>query len=379
MKMCYFLLLVDSINGFFANQGIALPISSLYKFILLGLMLARLLSFKRPSPFLYLIYIATLFLYYSLYDYSIFSSSFSFISRYLIIIILYEYLLVLSKHYNISFELYRILKFNFIIIIFNVLLGLFGIGYGTYDHFGSKGFFYAGNETSGVLLTISPIILYTAIKRYTLRSYKFLTIMAGTIVAAVLLGTKSALLGIFIILFFIIWKYSYINKTYIIIFLGATTTSICYYIYNHFSYMIDHFLFAFYKRDMGWRALLSSRDLYYDEIMTDFYNTDFISSFFGMGMPQKTIEIDFFDFLYISGYIGVIFLIIFWIINIVKSSRKGEIASLVLFTNFLLIGISFLAGHIYSSAMAGPFIAIINILPIIEYQFRKVATEKHIH
>lgn len=372
LKMCYFLLLVDSVNGFFANKGAALPISSLYKFVLLGILLYRLLKLKRSSPIWYLTYIAAIFLYYALYDFDLFSISFSFISRYLIIIILYEYFIQLIKQYNISRYLYKIIKFNFIVLVCNILLGLLGIGYGTYDNFGSKGFFYAGNETSGVLLTLAPVILYIAIKKFSIKSLQFVVIMAICLISAVLLGTKSALLGIFIILFYIIWKYSRIKKMYILSFITCIITGVCYYIYHHFSFMLDRFLFAFDKRDKGWMALLSGREEFYETNMTEFYSSNPIGNFFGLGMPDKTIEIDFFDFLFIGGYLAMFLLITLWIINLRKSYKKGEIPSLIFFTNLLLIGISFVAGHIYSSAMAGPFIAIINILPMIETQFSNI-------
>lgn len=364
--MCYFLLLIDSINGFFANKGAALPISSLYKFGLLSLLIYRLLKLKSMSPFGYIIYIGALFLYYALYDFSLFSVSFSFISRFLMIIILYEYLSLIIKKYNIPKQIYKILKFNFIVLVGNILLGIFGIGYGTYNEFGSKGFFYAGNETSGVLLTLTPVILFVMIKKYTIKSLKFMTVMLICLISAILLGTKSALLGMFIIIFYIIWKFSQISKGYIISFVGLTIISVCYYIYNYFSFIIERFMFAFDNRGMGWMALLSGRDQFYDVNMTEFYASNIISTIIGLGMPQKLIEIDFFDFLYVTGYVGIFLLMTLWIVNYKRSLKKGEITSVIFFTNFLLIGVSFIAGHIYSSAMAGPFIAIINILPLID-------------
>lgn len=370
--MCYFLLLIDSINGFFANQGTALPISSLYKFVLLAALIFRLLKFKSLSPFGYIIYIAVLFLYYSLYDFSLFSDSFSFISRFLIIIFLYEYLVILIRKYDISRFIYKIIKFNFVVLICNILLGLMGIGYGTYHEFGSKGFFYAGNETSGVLLTLTPIVLYIALKKYSVKSIKFLVIILLCLTAAILLGTKSALLGMFVILLYIVWKYSKINKIYIISFVGLIIAGACYYIYNYFSFIVERFMFAFEKREMGWMALLSGRDVFLAENMEEFYNSNLILNSLGMGIPQKMIEIDFFDFLYISGYIGASILFLLWIINIRRSQKKGEIPSLIFFTNILLIGVSFIAGHIYSSAMAGSFIAIINILPLIDKRFNNI-------
>ena len=247
-----------------------------------------------------------------------------------------------------------------------------GIGYGTYHEFGSKGFFYAGNETSGVLLTLTPIVLYIALKKYSVKSIKFLVIILLCLTAAILLGTKSALLGMFVILLYIVWKYSKINKIYIISFVGLIIAGACYYIYNYFSFIVERFMFAFEKREMGWMALLSGRDVFLAETMEEFYNSNLILNSLGMGIPQKMIEIDFFDFLYISGYIGASILFLLWIINIRRSQKKGEIPSLIFFTNILLIGVSFIAGHIYSSAMAGSFIAIINILPLIDKRFNNI-------
>lgn len=371
LKLCYIILFIDSLTGFFLNQGISLPISSLYKFIMIGLMMLRILAFRRPSPFLYICYVTTLFLYYALYDNTIFGVTFSFISRYLIILVLYEYLRLIAKRTDISLTLYKIIRFNFIILIGNILLGLIGIGHTTYNEFGSKGFFYAGNEVAGVLMTIAPIVLYITIKKYTIKSYKFLTLIFACLVSSILLGTKSGLLGIFVIIFYIIWNYAKIKRTYIILFTTTVIGGAAYYIYNHFAFMYNRFLYSFNDRGMGWMALLSNRDIYYEEIMPDFYNANFVNSILGLGMPYKTIEIDFFDFLYISGYLGVLILIIFWIISIRNCQGKDEISSVIRFTNYLLIGVSFIAGHIYSSAMAGPFIAIINILPLIKNQFTK--------
>lgn len=54
-----------------------------------------------------------------------------------------------------------IIYFSFIVIFINIILGPFGFGYKQYGGtFTYRGFFYAGNDLSGVVLLLIPLILF---------------------------------------------------------------------------------------------------------------------------------------------------------------------------------------------------------------------------
>ncbi|NLZ28688.1 MAG: hypothetical protein GX887_06970, partial [Firmicutes bacterium] len=81
----------------------------------------------------------------------------------------------------------------------------------------------------------------------------------------------------------------------------------------------------------------------------------------------KAVEIDLFDIAMYYGIIGALVFALFWFYMLFQSCRVlhrkvSTDASLVVFLNLMLIGISFTAGRTMTSAMAGAFIALSNAM-----------------
>ena len=93
-----------------------------------------------------------------------------------------------------SFESF--FKYSFIILSVNLILGIFGIGFGQYGSIGSVGFFYAGNEVSGLMLIIFSV---TAYKVFMKRPKYYLVLCAFLLFLSVLKATKVAIAGTFFI------------------------------------------------------------------------------------------------------------------------------------------------------------------------------------
>lgn len=197
--------------------------------------------------------------------------------------------------------------------------------------------------------------------------------------SAVLLGTKAAIIGVFLIICHVSKSLSYKLHKYVKVMLLPIGIFLLYFIYYYFvnySLVYERFIF-FYARN-GWMALLSGRDSFFLDSMKVYNNSSYVLQLFGLGVPKKTIEIDFFDFLYILGSFGTLLLLLFWL-RLFWTLRKdrSDIASVVFFSNWLLIVVSFFGGHIFSSAMCGIFIAFMNIVPFL--MAKQTAYEKSFH
>ena len=99
--------------------------------------------------------------------------------------------------------------FSFLIIALNISLKLFGLGFAMYTmdslEIGSKGYFYAGNEVSGVLLILASFLMYW----YQLFDKKMLFILVGilSVLTGLYLTSKTAILGtIFSFIYFFIFS-----------------------------------------------------------------------------------------------------------------------------------------------------------------------------
>lgn len=366
--MCYCILFVDSINGFFLNRGITFPISVIYKFVLLSLVSCRLLCFKSKLIWFYLFYFSALGFLNILYDLGTFSQTSSFFFRFVMILIFYEYLFRMHKVYNITPYVYKVIQCNFLVCILNIFLGLLGFGETAYEEgAGFKGFFYAANEVSGIMLTLFPIVLFVYGKKWINGKKKYILFAITLFVSAVLLGTKTAIIGVFLIICYVSKRLSYRLHKYAKILLFPIGIILLYFICYYFvTYSLVYERFIFFYAQNGWMALLSGRDSFFLDSMKVYGNSSCMLQLFGLGVPEKTIEIDFFDFLYILGSFGTSLLLLFWLkLFWVLRKNRSDIASVVCFSNWLLIIVSFFGGHIFSSAMCGVFIAFMNIIPLL--------------
>ena len=373
-NMLLYWLIVDSFNGFFLNNGIPLPLSQLYKLILLIFLLGKLI--KRNKG----IVISCLFIYILVFYIHIIIIGESYIdsllhlSKLLLTILIYIFLRTDFKIFHFYNRINRannILKVSFIVVSINILLGLAGIGFHTYpdEQIGYKGFFFAGNEIGGLMAVLIPYFLYKVFLNY--KFVKYLIACIFCVIISILLGTKSVIIISVLTCFAIPWIYGgkKVRFRIILLFSLILFMSIPYIISLINSQEFDLLVRLSYSYNKGGLSSLifSSRDEFWELKKIEFLTSDLITKFFGLG-GNRTVEMDHFDTLLNYGYLGVILVYTFYLYIFYKTWKERNVntySKVVVYSNLLLLSMSFIAGHILFSSMAGMFISLNNNLSII--------------
>lgn len=274
-------------------------------------------------------------------------------------------------------KLFLFVKFSYVVVVANVLLKFIGLGFPLYrGGIGSKGYIYAGNEISTVFLILYAILGYRLLEQN--KKISFWLFFGFTVNIAFVLGSKSAILGI--VLMTLIMKIrlrailSSFKKTVTFLIAGTIIIPIgIFWFVNRFmsSDLFQNRILYYYNKVDILTLLLSSRNLYLEKTYNTFkkeYNL--IEKFFGIGqskyeeMVEDTIEIDFLDFFFAYGIVGlIIFLVVMFLTFQLLKKRKDfsehPYARLAYVSFLLLITISSLAGHVFSSGIAGIFIGFV--------------------
>ena len=389
--LLFFMLFVDIFNGFLLHKNILLPISisQLYKLIFLTVLFSSFI-FHGTQKLIYIFLFFSLLVFGPLmgvlfYANSGFFSEIVLIFKLLTPLITYFYFRGLINR-NSSFfirNIKRLIFLDFLIISVNMLLGAFGFGYEQYTSYttgvsiGTIGYFYAGNE-----LSILMIIVFSLIALLTWMNYRksYIFIAAFLLSLSLLKATKSAILGVLIIVVAIpfvigfrkkIYKYIVTNLLIFIIlpiisyllYVGVVQTGLYAKILGSFE-KYDILTFIYSNRNNfavnGWEVFSSQYSLF--------------EQLFGVGQQHflklaiKSAEIDVIDVLFYYGYFGLLFLLgliaNMFVKSFVQIRKKSFIfAGYSLFMIALLFMISLIAGHTFFSGLAGPFIGLIFALP----------------
>lgn len=366
-------LLFDTINGFFLHSGKNLPVSQSLKIILLIFIVSRLLGNKYVIPvFLVLCYAILLSIYFTfIVPLDLWGDSINHVFKFLSVIIYfcYFYNQIKQKADLTLSRVKKVIKTNTFILVGNILIGLLGLGYAQYnDTIGFRGYFYAGNEVSGVLLLLFPFTLYQINIERGIFNKKYLFYCLLFLFTGILTITKTAILGTVLTLIFVPFmrthpeakkKRKWVSLTILlalpvigfILYYGITQSGI-----------IDRWLF-FYEQNGIW-SLLSGRDSRVEESMYHYLKSDNINMFLGLG-GNTTVEMDPFDTLFNYGILGMILVYGFYFSLLFVAQRHKKrflYAPLAFFCNLLVLFASSFSGHILFSGMAGIFIALINSL-----------------
>lgn len=239
---------------------------------------------------------------------------------------------------------------------------LLGVGVSTYSTgaFGQKGFYASGNAV-GFYLGVLLVFSYLSINFSTLGA----KIKLGLIFLSILLiGTKAALLFIFLFLGIIFFEKSIKVKMVILILMSTIIFLYADAIYSLFSIVFEVVLFRYEQSDSIWAFIFSGRDNYVVDAIKE-YNISGIyffrvligsGAFLSFRSPDSanliydTLETDFFDVFFIYGLIGIliyVFIIIRGLYVGVKHKKWGMTA---LF--FVLVIHSLLAGHVVFNGMS---------------------------
>ena len=379
------LLPVDMLNGYLLREvGVSslITISQIYKIIILFFLFIRVNSIEKVfflSLFLLLI-IPTLYQILTSFNIKLIFVDAVKIIKYLGSVLAFFYFrnIFVNKGHLLKW-VYRWFLFSFMILIFNIFLKLFGFGFPMYTlstfEIGTKGFFYAGNEVSVVLIILSSFLMYWY--QINNKSYLFVVIGLLSIVTGILITSKAAILGpIFTFSYFFIFKPNRVKIKLLTIFsslffLTFLLPSGLFFIINYLrSADIAQRLSYFWNELDFFTFLMSNRNnflLDFIEIFKKNYNI--IEVFIGVGQSSfetlnnnRIIELDFFDIYFAYGFIGI-FLFMYYILFLIVTSKIKSLNKMLYpfshFSSFIilfLIFLSFLSGHIFNSGMASLYI-----------------------
>ncbi|WP_304419420.1 O-antigen ligase family protein, partial [uncultured Duncaniella sp.] len=271
--------------------------------------------------------------------------------------------------------------FKFQSTIFNVALvyalgviipTILGFGEGSYGEgtFGQKGLLSSGNAI-GIFLGIMNCLII--LKKKSKTEYLKQLIIS---ISLIFLATKTALLLFLLGLILILIKLKPAFRYLILIFILAIIVIYMDIIYDVVRTVADVILFRFDNRESLFSFLMSSRDAYVSDAITEFMNSPiWILKFFigggafmsfrsqyTNGMVFDTLENEFFDIFFMYGIIGLVFYLGAIVYFFVKIEKKSSSLGFI----FLLFCLhSILAGHILFDGI--PIMSAVLIIQIAKY------------
>lgn len=359
-------LVIDSINGYYLNQGIDVYLSQLTKFGISALVIIVLLRRATEIAFFVIFLITFYSLYFSLIGVDV-GKSISQIFRFLSTVCLYYYFSSYRRLFKKSFEekSITVLKVSFIVFVFNIVIGILGFGFETYiGGIGTKGWFYAGNELGGLTAVIIPFFMYFMVVEYKFYIFFFCSVLI--VIISFFVGTKAVILTSILSFLFILKNYTPREKRKIVF-----TTLITFFTIGVIMLikslsleefkLYQKFLLSFESGGLE-NVLLSGRSDFLDATLNNYQKSGFVIKLFGLG-ESKIAEMDIFDTLVYYGIIGLMLTYGFYFLLLYKAVRQRNrfpLAKLVVFSDILVILISVIAGHVVYSSMSGLFYSLLN-------------------
>lgn len=380
------LLPVDMLNGILLKKGINLPMSigQTYKLLILAFLFFRFIY--KPKLLLFALGITFLLFVPSIYQ-SIKLGEFGFlfddiikISKYLAPLFFFLFFVDYIKRADEPKvrKLIRLVQFSYFILGINILLKYVGLGYPMYEfgNIGSKGFFYAGNEISVLLVVLSSIIafdLWNSKKRIQYFLFWIVTLFIGLTISS-----KTGVVGIALIFLFIPLKRPSIKLSLgrLVFFLSSLFLLLPLLLYLAWRFIQGT---AFYIRLQYfsakfdfWTFILSNRNVFFTDALKNFKEEySIIEKIIGVGQTRyefinygRIVEVDFADILFAYGILGLVYfflIMLFLILQALRFSKNDKyiFANFVFLMTVVLLSISNTAGHVFSSGMAAVFIGLL--------------------
>ena len=383
-------LLIDMLSGYFQNQGIFFldnqTVSALVRIVVVGLFFAALFSNLKLNRFLTLlliVFVCSLWIsWHSLA--SAFEGRGNFVAEVQFILKLILPMLTfgviqlqLKTGILTVVRIRRIVNFNASVLIFNLFLGVLGIGFGNYGEsetgelIGTKGYFYAGNEVSATLIAIFALVMFTYRQVFKRNYLGLLTVVSIFFVASLLSLSKTSLIGFFLVLVFFMYndlffvrnaKYSIITSLTVIAtapwwysllevsierweFLWETNSDFMEFISSGRSERVVNYLTWLNGNDIGWQLLFGTGQRGVAEV--------------------GSFENDLLDLTMSSGLLGVFFYAVWiswaWSGLVDRICRHIPEGAFVFYVMSMFIMLSVIAGHVIYSATLAPFIALVAL------------------
>lgn len=275
-------------------------------------------------------------------------------------------------------KLFKLVQFSYIILAGNILLKYVGLGYPMYEYgnIGSKGFFYAGNEISALLVILSSMIAFNY--WHNNKKLNYFLFWAFTLFIGLTISSKTGVVGILLVFVLIPLKRPSLKVSLgrLLFFLCSLFLVIPFAIYLSWMFVQDTAFYIrlqyFSEKFDFWTFLLSNRNVFFVEAYENFKEKySVIEKIMGVGQSQyevinngRIVEIDFADIVFAFGFLGFIYflaVILFLIVQALRFSRNSKyiFANFVLLMILILFGISTTAGHVFSSGMAAVFIGLL--------------------
>ena len=378
------LLPVDMITGIMLKNNILLPISigQLYKLLIILLLFFRFIfSLKLLSTSLILTIMLTLPSIHQIFFFhgkTMFIPDLIKISKFLMPVYCFLFFTEYLRQASKSKEqlLFKLINFSYWLLVINILVKHIGLGYPAYDYgdIGTKGFFFAGNEISALLIVLS------AIKGYKLwmnsKKLYFYLFLALNLFAGLTISSKTAILGIILIFLAIPFINRFFKVKKLLLLFGSVLLLLPIVVFASWQFVLNSTLILrlqfFYEKLDFWTFILSSRNLYLRNSWEIYKNNYSITEkIIGVGQSRyeiinenKIVEIDVADIFFAYGAIGLLiflFILLFLMAQARKYSKTGNYpyARFVFFMIPLLFFISSLAGHVFGSGMTVVFLGIL--------------------
>lgn len=363
--------IMDTLNGFLLKTGNGASISSLYKgamfLVIFGLVFFRIEVIV--ATILALLVSIHLAINYT-FD---LNSEVAGIIRILIFITLVSFFVSNQQHLKqYHFKIIKIIVLlNLAVIFINVFAGLFGIGLTTYgslpakDNFGMgyKGFFFAGNELGALLVCFLPLIntLIKNIRSRLLLNFLFLC-------CSILISTKTAAIGVFILVFYDLYQLSknrFIWKFIFYIVFPAIIFSLAILFSDHIALRFEKISY-FYDRNGIMYTIFTGRSQFIEDAFKFIsMNFSLLDYSIGIGIDYaasnfKSTENDFIDLVIWFGMFAavLIYCFYFYFYKIVMRVIPVEYEKLFRLTLLILFFVSITAGHVLTSGMILPFLSL---------------------
>lgn len=257
---------------------------------------------------------------------------------------------------------------------------LFNIGYATYDGgIGNKGFYYAGNEISIVMI----IILMVEVVKYKNSKSKanLLNFLLG-IISVLYLGTKSVYISLLVFIVVALYSKQNINKK--ILNFAFITPAIFFggwYVINNVAFVTRNLETLIWKYSVSSTGiinfLLSGREIQLSNARKLVYSENILQKiFWGIGSNtaenelRVLIEMDLFDLFIRFGIVVSIIIIGFYIKYIKRVMQSRQLLCIIGIS--LVYGASFFAGHMLFS----PMVSIVLAILLLKFEFALEMAER---
>ena len=373
--------LLDALTSIFV-RNIDLPFS--IGTIIRGLLLIFVLIWLKKNVdtgkvlLIFVLYVVLALLYYMG---AVKDSFFGEISNIFQIFYLPIMLFFFSKYNNDKINEKLILKIYIFYLNLIIIPYLFNIGYNLSESYSNKtgyfGLFIGGNEISGILVGLSPIVFtyLNKAKNYILKIFVYLELL----IVIFLVGTKTLVIGIILTLLFILYKhirYAYVvmnEKKSKLPYIIGILVIVLIVIFIPKSPLISNIktTFDYYKIDnvTDIFSIENVDNVIFSKRLSNIYNVSKVffkgnieQLIYGIGksglLSINVIEIDLFDIFFSVGIFGFVIYFLFILFttrfNILRDTRS--------FSCFLFILMSIFSGHILIKPMVSIYIALLYLL-----------------